>query len=118
MQTQQQPQQQVRSEHPLRHSEGDSHEVNFSIDYTAPWEVFRTAHNKLSRETNRIRTTRYWFLLGLISYTLLTWFPKSILIQFRRAANVYFLVITILTCMKFSPKVLSPENQPNRSPQL
>ena len=25
--------------------------------------------------------------------------------QFKRAANIYFLIITVLTCMEFSPKV-------------
>lgn len=37
-------------------------------------------------------------------YTLLTWAPLSLLFQFKRAANVYFLIITILTTMPFSPK--------------
>ena len=45
--------------------------------------------------TNSIRTSRY---------TLLTWAPKSLLMQFRKSANVYFLVISILTTMSFSPK--------------
>jgi phospholipid-translocating P-type ATPase (flippase) len=37
-------------------------------------------------------------------YNLITFFPKSLLFQFRRAANIYFLIISILTCMSFSPK--------------
>lgn len=45
--------------------------------------------------SNSIRTSRY---------TGLTWAPKSLILQFRRAANIYFLIITILTCMPFSPK--------------
>lgn len=47
------------------------------------------------------------FKLNLISttkYNLITFLPKSLLIQFRRIANVYFLIIAILTCMNFSPK--------------
>ena len=44
---------------------------------------------------NSIRTSRY---------TLLTWAPKSLLWQFRKSANIYFLVISILTMMSFSPK--------------
>ena len=44
---------------------------------------------------NAIRTSRY---------TLLTWVPKSLFLQFRRSANVYFLVISVLTMMSFSPK--------------
>jgi len=45
--------------------------------------------------TNKISTTKY---------NLLTFFPKCILMQFRRLANVYFLIISILTFMFFSPK--------------
>ncbi|KAJ1442734.1 hypothetical protein B484DRAFT_389862, partial [Ochromonadaceae sp. CCMP2298] len=36
---------------------------------------------------NAIRTTKF---------TALNWLPKSILVQFRRVANVYFLFISIL----------------------
>jgi len=42
--------------------------------------------NKVGR-SNAITTTKY---------TLLTWLPKSLFEQFRRVANVYFLVISIL----------------------
>ena len=45
--------------------------------------------------TNKISTTRY---------NLFTFFPKSILMQFRRVANVYFLIICILCFLSFSPK--------------
>jgi len=45
--------------------------------------------------TNSIRTSRY---------TLITWAPKSLLMQFRKSANVYFLAISVLTMMSFSPK--------------
>ena len=45
--------------------------------------------------SNKITTSRY---------TVLTWAPKSLLQQFRRAANVYFLVISVLSFMTFSPK--------------
>lgn len=44
---------------------------------------------------NTITTTKY---------NILTWFPKSLLIQFLRIANIYFLIISILTMMPFSPK--------------
>jgi phospholipid-transporting ATPase len=37
-------------------------------------------------------------------YNGLTWIPKSLLWQFRRVANVYFLIISVLTAMPFSPK--------------
>ena len=47
------------------------------------------------KASNKIRTTRY---------TIITWFPKSLIWQFRRIDNFYFLLITILTCMSFSPK--------------
>lgn len=45
--------------------------------------------------TNKISTTKY---------NLFTFLPKSIMMQFRRIANVYFLIISILTFMYFSPK--------------
>ena len=35
---------------------------------------------------------------------MITLLPKSLLWQFRRAANIYFLIISILTVMPFSPK--------------
>ena len=47
------------------------------------------------------------FLSNAISttkYSVLTWAPKSLLWQFRKAANVYFLIISILSMMPFSPK--------------
>jgi len=44
---------------------------------------------------NKITTTKY---------NLFTFFPKCILMQFRRLANVYFLIISVLTFMSFSPK--------------
>lgn len=47
------------------------------------------------KNTNKVRTARY---------SLLTWVPKSLFMQFRRAANIYFLIISILTSMPFSPK--------------
>lgn len=47
------------------------------------------------RGSNKTRTAKY---------TLISWFPLSILFQFGRAANIYFLIISILTAMPFSPK--------------
>jgi phospholipid-transporting ATPase len=44
---------------------------------------------------NTITTTKY---------NIFTWIPKSLLMQFLRIANVYFLIITIFTLMPFSPK--------------
>ena len=43
---------------------------------------------------NRISTTKY---------TLVNFFPKSLLLQFRKSANIYFLLVTILTFGSFSP---------------
>ncbi|CDW89464.1 p-type atpase [Stylonychia lemnae] len=47
------------------------------------------------KKSNSIRTTKY---------TILSWAPLSILFQFKRAANIYFLIISVLTCLSFSPK--------------
>ena len=44
---------------------------------------------------NSVRTSKY---------TWASWAPLSLLYQFTRAANIYFLIISILTCMPFSPK--------------
>ena len=43
---------------------------------------------------NRISSTKY---------TLINFFPKSLLLQFKKVANIYFLLITILTFGSFSP---------------
>ncbi len=48
-----------------------------------------------SKNSNRVRTQRY---------TVLTWAPLSLIFQFKRAANIYFMIISLLTCMYFSPK--------------
>eukprot|EP00929_Paragymnodinium_shiwhaense_P112427 TRINITY_DN80685_c0_g1_i1.p1 TRINITY_DN80685_c0_g1~~TRINITY_DN80685_c0_g1_i1.p1 ORF type:complete len:1223 (+),score=190.12 TRINITY_DN80685_c0_g1_i1:36-3671(+) len=44
---------------------------------------------------NRIKTTKY---------TLLTWLPVSLYGQFKRIANVYFLIISVLVLFDISPK--------------
>ena len=36
-------------------------------------------------------------------YNLINFLPKSLLMQFRKVANIYFLVITVLTFCSFSP---------------
>ena len=46
-------------------------------------------------KNNSISTTKY---------NIFTWIPKSLFFQFLRAANIYFLIICILTAMPFSPK--------------
>lgn len=38
---------------------------------------------------------------------MLSWAPLSLLYQFKRAANIYFLIISVLTFMPFSPKVIN-----------
>jgi len=45
--------------------------------------------------SNKVKTSKY---------SLLTWAPKSLILQFRRAANIYFLVICVLSFFSFSPK--------------
>lgn len=47
------------------------------------------------------------FLSNSIStskYSLLTWVPKSLFFQFKRIANVYFFIISVLSAQYFSPK--------------
>lgn len=37
-------------------------------------------------------------------FTSANWLPLSMFLQFRKPINIYFLLITILTFMSFSPK--------------
>eukprot|EP00347_Sterkiella_histriomuscorum_P003801 403362887 len=48
-----------------------------------------------AKNINKVRLTRY---------TALSWAPLSLLFQFKRAANIYFLIITIFTFLPFTPK--------------
>lgn len=43
-------------------------------------------------------------LITTTKYNMVTFLPKSLLIQFKKAANIYFLIVSILTCVSFSPK--------------
>lgn len=45
--------------------------------------------------SNRVHTTKY---------TLMTFLPKNLFEQFRRVANIYFLIISVLTALPISPK--------------
>lgn len=49
----------------------------------------------LKTSSNKVRTQKY---------TAYTWAPLSLFNQFRRVSNVYFLLISILTFLPFSPK--------------
>jgi phospholipid-transporting ATPase len=44
---------------------------------------------------NKVRTARF---------TMLTWLPKSLMGQFQRVANIYFLCIAVLVMFPWSPK--------------
>ena len=50
---------------------------------------------EMRKLSNKVSTTKY---------SVLTWIPLSLFYQFKRAANVYFLIITVLTTLPFSPK--------------
>ena len=52
-----------------------------------------TINNK-KYPNNRTTTTKY---------TLINFLPKSLLMQFKKVANIYFLVVTVLTFCSFSP---------------
>ena len=57
-------------------------------------EVGLPTHHKLFK-SNKVVTARYtWY----------TWIPKSLLMQFTRVNNIYFLIMSILSTMPFSPK--------------
>lgn len=61
-------------------------QINFGLQYNSAQQHL---------PDNSISTTKY---------SLWSFLPKSLLYQFKRAANIYFLVISILTCFEFSPK--------------
>lgn len=42
--------------------------------------------------------------ISTTKYTAASFLPKSLFLQFRRAANIYFLIVSVLTCLDFSPK--------------
>ena len=59
-------------------------------DPTASWEATVRVDESVINDnglTNRISTTKY---------SLLSWLPKSFFEQFRRFANIYFLMMCIL----------------------
>lgn len=51
--------------------------------------------NGIKHCSNAVKTTKY---------NVLTFLPLSLLIQFKKIANIYFLIISILTFQTFSPK--------------
>ena len=57
--------------------------------------VFNIKNNVSDFPDNKIRTTKY---------NLLTWFPKSLIIQFFKVLNLYFLIISILSSLSISNK--------------
>lgn len=60
---------------------------------------------KLSEEEIKEQTKTFGNnTITTTKYNIFTWIPKSLFMQFLRIANVYFLIITILTLMPFSPK--------------
>lgn len=63
-------------------------------------EVYFGCNNKLT-ENNKIYPNN---LISTTKYNLITIIPKGLLIQFKKAANIYFLLITILSFLNFSPK--------------
>lgn len=70
------------SSHEGAHTEGDPQEEGWNLQIRTSESV----QNKVGK-SNAITTTKY---------SLITWLPKSLWEQFRRVANVYFLIISIL----------------------
>jgi phospholipid-transporting ATPase len=52
-------------------------------------------HDNKRFPNNKIVTTKY---------NIITLVPKSLLMQFKRVNNIYFLLVSVLTCLWFSPK--------------
>ena len=68
-----------------------------NIDVTEHFRIVHMnpalVHTKFS--SNRVVTAKY---------SILTWLPKSLFMQFTRINNIYFLIMSILSFMPFSPK--------------
>ena len=77
------------------HSDSESDVQAVKSESRKQIEISFGRGGRKSKLTNKVRTTKY---------TLMTWAPVSLLMQFKRAANIYFLIISILTMMWFSPK--------------
>lgn len=71
------------------------YDKDFKIKVIAGTDCEDKKLNNIIFKKNKISTTKY---------NIVTFLPKSLLMQFRRIANIYFLIISILTCMSFSPK--------------
>jgi len=66
-----------------------------SISRASGRQCVPPGHDKRQNgQPNRISTTRF---------TLATWLPKSLFVQFQRAANIYFLFISAIVLLDFSP---------------
>ena len=81
-------------------SKSDDRDFNITKMHISDEEGFRKiivghpTHHKLFK-SNKVVTARYtWY----------TWLPKSLLMQFTRVNNIYFLIMSILSTMSFSPK--------------
>jgi len=73
--------------------QGDDRKISMHPDGVdvVPGELNRVRGGK----PNTLRTTRF---------TLLTWIPLSLMQQFKRIANIYFLFICVIVCFPWSPK--------------
>lgn len=76
--------------------------LRVAMTYDEQKQIKLAFGNEVNKQTlnhhfknNQISTTKY---------NVATWIPKSLLLQFKRTANIYFLVISILTFFSFSPK--------------
>lgn len=72
-----------------------------SISYTKDGQTALVPHginNLKGGRPNSVSTTRF---------TIITWLPKSLFVQFQRAANLYFLFVSILVMLPFSPTMYS-----------
>lgn len=61
---------------------------------------YRQIHSSAAPPVSHLRNN----MVRTSKYSVLSWAPKSLMLQFRRTANLYFLVISVLTALPFSPK--------------
>eukprot|EP01114_Cavostelium_apophysatum_P020378 TRINITY_DN6809_c0_g1_i1.p1 TRINITY_DN6809_c0_g1~~TRINITY_DN6809_c0_g1_i1.p1 ORF type:complete len:1222 (-),score=388.18 TRINITY_DN6809_c0_g1_i1:37-3702(-) len=70
---------------------GDKDEEE-AIDYRV--DISDPSKNESDKKANKIKTSKY---------NLVTFLPKNLFNQFKRIANIYFLVIMVLSSFPFSP---------------
>jgi magnesium-transporting ATPase (P-type) len=87
------------------------------LSFAARKEMRAKTKTSVFKANSRIRNIKFGWRLGVLmtgqrtltnkietSKFNLAWLPVSLLKQMKKKVNMYFLLLSILTCFKFSPK--------------